>query len=89
MRILEDDDSRPVDREMLRIIQTPQTFRADVLLPAFQQEYTTAFTDEATVVEANGGTVFLTMGERSNIKVTTPEDMIVVEALLKDRAAHA
>jgi 2-C-methyl-D-erythritol 4-phosphate cytidylyltransferase len=89
MRILEDDDSRPVDREMLRIIQTPQTFRADVLLPAFQQEYTTAFTDEATVVEATGGTVFLTMGERSNIKVTTPEDMIIAEALLKDRAAHA
>lgn len=89
MRILEDDDSRPVDREMMRIIQTPQTFRADVLLPAFQQEYVPAFTDEATVVEANGGTVFLTMGERSNIKVTTPEDMIIAEALLKDRAAHA
>jgi 2-C-methyl-D-erythritol 4-phosphate cytidylyltransferase len=89
MRILEDDDSRPVDREMLRIIQTPQTFRADVLLPAFQQEYVPAFTDEATVVEANGGTVFLTMGERGNIKVTTPEDMIIAEALLKDRAARA
>lgn len=85
MRIIEDDDSRPVDREQMRVIQTPQTFRSDILLLAYQQEYQTSFTDEATVVEAFGGTVFLVDGERSNIKVTTPEDMIIAEALLKAR----
>ncbi len=85
MRIIEDDDSRPVDREQMRVIQTPQTFRSDILIPAYRQEYQTSFTDEATVVEAFGGTVFLVDGERSNIKVTTPEDMIIAEALLKAR----
>jgi 2-C-methyl-D-erythritol 4-phosphate cytidylyltransferase len=69
----------------MRIIQTPQTFKAEVILPAFAQEYQAAFTDEATVVEAYGDNVYLVQGERSNIKVTTPEDMIVAEALLKAR----
>lgn len=85
MRILEDEDSRPIDREQMRIIQTPQTFKAEVILPAFQQEYQVAFTDEATVVEAYGDNVYLVDGEKSNIKVTTPEDMIVAEALLNTR----
>lgn len=89
MRILEDEDSRPIDREQMRIIQTPQTFKAEVILPAFNQEYQAAFTDEATVVEAYGDVVYLVDGERSNIKVTTPEDMIVAEALLKARESHA
>jgi 2-C-methyl-D-erythritol 4-phosphate cytidylyltransferase len=89
MRVLEDEDSRPIDREQMRIIQTPQTFRAEVILPAFAQEYQAAFTDEATVVEAYGDTVHLVDGERSNIKVTTPEDMIVAAALLKAREDNA
>jgi len=83
MRIIEDDDSRPLDREYMRIIQTPQTFRSDVILPAFEQEYQQAFTDEATVVENVGITVYLIEGERSNIKLTTAEDMLIAEALLK------
>ncbi len=89
MRIIEDDESRPIDREMMRIIQTPQTFRSEIILPAFEQEYQASFTDEATVVEANGGIVFLAEGEKGNIKVTTPEDMIVAEALLKARNNNA
>lgn len=89
MRLVTEDNSKPVDREQLRIIQTPQTFRADVLLPAFAQEYQPAFTDEATVVEAYGTKVYLVEGERSNIKLTTPEDMVVAEALLKERLQHA
>ncbi len=89
MRLVEDDKSRPVDRSQLRIIQTPQTFRADILLPAFKQPYTDAFTDEATVVEAHGTKIYLVEGERSNIKVTTPEDLIIAEALLHARIHHA
>lgn len=85
MRIIEDEDSRPIDREQMRIIQTPQTFRSEIILPAFEQEHQPSFTDEATVVEAYGDVVYLTEGERSNIKVTTPEDIIVAEALLKAR----
>jgi 2-C-methyl-D-erythritol 4-phosphate cytidylyltransferase len=82
MRMVKDDGSEPIDRERLRIIQTPQTFRGSILLPAFQQAYVESFTDEATVAEAYGTRVYLIAGERSNIKVTTPEDMIIAEALL-------
>jgi 2-C-methyl-D-erythritol 4-phosphate cytidylyltransferase len=71
------DYSEPVDRSSLRIIQTPQTFKASVLLPAMMQPYREAFTDEATVVESFGEKTYLTEGEKSNIKITTPEDMAV------------
>lgn len=78
-----DDSSEAIDRDLLCSIQTPQTFRSDIILPAFKQPYHTAFTDEATVVESNGMNVYLIEGERRNIKVTTPEDMIIAEAFLK------
>ena len=89
MRIIEDDDSRPIDREYMRIIQTPQTFRSDIIVPAFEQTYQASFTDEATVVESYGTNIYLIEGERSNIKVTTPEDMVIAEALIKDRMQNA
>lgn len=83
MRITDGDTSHPVNRDHMRVIQTPQTFRTEVILPAFRQEYVPAFTDEATVVEAYGTAIFLCEGEKRNIKVTTPEDMIIAEALMK------
>lgn len=89
MRIVDGDNSRPVDRQNMRSIQTPQTFRSDILLPAFEQGYRAEFTDEATVVEAYGEEVYLVEGEKSNIKLTTPEDMLVAETILKSRMEHA
>lgn len=89
MRIVDGDHSQPVDRQHMRSIQTPQTFRADILLPAFEQGYSAEFTDEATVVEAYGEEVYLVEGEKSNIKLTTPEDMLVAETILKSRMEHA
>lgn len=89
MRIIDGDSSKPTDREQMRLIQTPQTFRSDIILPAFQQEYNASFTDEATVCEASGTKIFLAEGERSNIKVTTPEDMIIAGALLNERMNDA
>lgn len=86
MRIIDGEDSSPVNRDLMRIIQTPQTFRTEVVIPAFEQPYNTAFTDEATVVEAAGIDIYLVEGEKSNIKVTTPEDMIVAEALMGAKA---
>lgn len=83
MRMLDDEDSYPIDRSLVRIIQTPQAFRGNILLQAFQQAYSESFTDEASVVEAAGGTVFLVAGARRNIKITTPEDLAVAEALMK------
>jgi 2-C-methyl-D-erythritol 4-phosphate cytidylyltransferase len=84
IRILGEEGSEPIDRELLRVIQTPQTFRSEILLPAFELEYAPAFTDEATVVEASGVQVHLIEGERGNIKVTTPDDMVIAEVLMKN-----
>ena len=83
IRMIDGDVSTAVDRDKLRIIQTPQTFRTEIILPAFQQEYDPSFTDEATVVEANGTKVYLIDGMRGNIKITTPEDMTIAETLIK------
>ncbi|PSK88024.1 2-C-methyl-D-erythritol 4-phosphate cytidylyltransferase [Taibaiella chishuiensis] len=74
--------SIPVNRDQLRIIQTPQTFRSDILLDAFSQEYQDSFTDEATVVQAYGEDVVLVEGSKKNIKVTTPEDLLIAAALM-------
>jgi len=73
----------PEKRDALRAIQTPQTFRSDIILPAFEQPYSEDFTDEATVVEAWGKTIFLIDGERENIKITLPADLVIAEHLLK------
>lgn len=81
VRFMEDGISRPIDREKLRIIQTPQTFKTGILLPAYQIAYRPSFTDEATVVEASGQSIHLMSGLRNNIKITTPEDMLRAEAL--------
>jgi 2-C-methyl-D-erythritol 4-phosphate cytidylyltransferase len=67
--------SEVVDRNTLRAVQTPQTFRSEILLPAFQVSYDASFTDEATVVERQGGKIHLVQGEESNIKITVPADL--------------
>ncbi len=85
MRVIQNEQSKPIDRNTLRIIQTPQTFKSSILVPAYQQEFKEIFTDEATVVEAYGRTIYLVEGERNNIKITTPEDMVIVEAIIKEK----
>ena len=77
--------SRIVDRRRLRIVQTPQVFRADILRRAYEAEYRAEFTDDASVVEAAGHPVCLAEGERGNLKLTTPEDFTIAEALIAAR----
>ncbi len=76
--------SSVVDRSLLRAVQTPQVFRADWLRAAYAQPYDEAFTDDASVVEASGCGITLCEGERSNIKITVPEDLAVARALLSE-----
>jgi 2-C-methyl-D-erythritol 4-phosphate cytidylyltransferase len=78
------DGNRAVDREQFKIIQTPQTFLSEWLLPAFELPYDPMFTDEATVVERQGHRIRLVQGEEANIKITRPLDLVVAEALLKN-----
>ena len=82
IRMEKENYPEAVDRNLVKIIQTPQTFLSNILLPAFEQQYQETFTDEATVVEAFGKHIFLIEGEKNNIKVTTPIDLIVAENLL-------
>ena len=77
--------SQIIDRRFLRIVQTPQIFRADILRRAYEAEYRAEFTDDASVVEAIGQTVCLAEGERENLKLTTPGDFVVAEALIAAR----
>jgi 2-C-methyl-D-erythritol 4-phosphate cytidylyltransferase len=56
-------------------VQTPQIFRSDILRKAYEQAFSPTFTDDASVVEAMGSKIWLVEGEKSNIKLTTPEDM--------------
>lgn len=74
-----------VDREKLRIIQTPQTFRSTTLKSSFSQEYREEFTDEASVLEFNGIRVHLIEGEQTNIKLTFREDLEFAEWKLNKR----
>ena len=82
-RKVEGNDSKIIDRSALRIVQTPQVFNADVLRKAYEQEFSAAFTDDASVVEFFGEKITLCDGERGNIKITTPEDMIIATALIE------
>jgi 2-C-methyl-D-erythritol 4-phosphate cytidylyltransferase len=81
IRLISGESHHVVDRNLVKIIQTPQTFLSSVLLPAFEQPYQPSFTDEATVVEAAGHSVRLIEGEYSNLKITRPQDLIVAESL--------
>ena len=81
-RRVEGDNSYIVPRSDLRIVQTPQVFKAQLLRDAYSVEYSSAFTDDASVVEAYGGHIMLIDGERTNIKITTPEDIALAESFL-------
>ena len=75
--------SQTVPRNDYRLVQTPQTFDIQLLKAANRQPYNDNFTDDASVVEAFGQEITLVEGNRENIKITTPYDMIVAEALIK------
>lgn len=82
IRRLDGDESETVDRNKYKLVQTPQVFTVDLLKRAYNQKYTTLFTDDASVVEALGEKVTLVNGNRENIKITTPFDLIIANALV-------
>ena len=75
--------TRTVPRDEYRLVQTPQTFDIQLLKAANRQPYNDGFTDDASVVESYGHAITLVEGNRENIKITTPYDIIVAEALCK------
>jgi 2-C-methyl-D-erythritol 4-phosphate cytidylyltransferase len=86
MRQLSDDSKTiiSVDRSKYFFVQTPQIFRSDILLAAYKQEYQTGFTDDVSVVESSGiCRPVMVKGNRENIKITTPFDLVIAQALMK------
>ena len=84
VRLLTEDGNDALDRDLVKLVQTPQTFYSKMLLPAFNIDYKDKFTDEATVVEAFGLTVKLVEGDENNIKITKPVDMLIAEKILDE-----
>lgn len=82
LRTISDKGSTPINRLLVRQVQTPQVFNAALIKKAYLQEYRTEFTDDATVLENTGVKINLVEGNRENIKITTPEDLIISNALL-------
>jgi len=87
VRLLTATGNKIVDRNKVRLIQTPQTFHSKILLPAYKIDYKDKFTDEASVVEAYGIAINLIDGEKNNIKITTPEDLFIAEYILKEKSS--
>lgn len=83
IRELTPEGSRAVPRDSYQLVQTPQCFRADILRRAYEQPEQSYFTDDASVVEQLGEKVVLVEGNYRNIKITTPEDLILAEAFAK------
>lgn len=76
-------ENKNVFRGDYRLVQTPQVFDIQLLKEANKQEYKDSFTDDASVVEGIGQKVTMVEGNRENIKITTPFDIKIAEALLK------
>ena len=79
IRKITPDGSQPVDRESLRLVQTPQCFKNEWIKKAYQQSYSVDFTDDASVVQKAGYSINLINGNRENIKITTPDDLKLAE----------
>lgn len=79
------DQSVSVDRTLYLSVQTPQTFRSDQILKAYKQNFDTTFTDDASVAEKAGFPIFMVEGNRENIKITNPTDLVVAEAFLRKK----
>jgi len=82
LRIVNEENSKPVDRLLVKQIQTPQVFHSRLLKKAYCQSYLPEFTDDATVLEKTGEKIRLVDGNRENIKITNPEDLIIAQHLL-------
>jgi len=85
VRIVGENSNSPFDRKVLRSIQTPQCFYLSILRKAYNQTDFQAFTDDAGLVEGLGIAIHLFEGNPENIKITSPFDLVIAEAILNKR----
>ena len=85
LRMVTNGINKAVSRDDFKVVQTPQCFKTNMLQKAFEVEYKNSFTDDATVFENAGRMVSLVEGNIENIKITLPSDLLIAEALLKNK----
>lgn len=85
VRMITAEGNEALERDRVKLVQTPQTFYSKILLPAFNIDYKDKFTDEASVVEAFGLKIYLVEGEENNFKITVPADLIAAEKIIAER----
>ena len=83
LRRINSAENKAVNRAEIFAVQTPQVFKVDLLKDAFIRNSDITFTDEASLIEAVGHTVSSIQGDRDNIKITFPEDILIASILLK------
>ena len=88
-QILPDGSSVTRSRDEYRLVQTPQTFPLALLRQAYQQPYSEAFTDDASVVETMGKEITMVEGNKENIKLTTPADLNYAQFMIHNYEALA
>ncbi len=81
VRLLTENGSQILDRQLLRLVQTPQVFPATRLKSAYETAFDPAFTDDASLAEKSGVRILLIKGEESNFKITTPFDWMLADSL--------
>ena len=84
LRKLTDGGNEACDRSMFKAVQTPQVFKSELLMAAYNQPFNSSFTDDASVVETLLP-IHLVEGDTDNIKITTPFDLQMAELILKSR----
>ena len=82
LRMISGEENKTINRLQVKQVQTPQVFNTDLIKNAYLQEYMPEFTDDATVLERTGVKINLVDGNRENIKITNPEDLVISTALL-------
>jgi len=82
VRMITEQGNIPVNRHSLRIIQTPQVFNARLIKKAYLRDFSSEITDDAMLLEKTGEMIHLVEGNRENIKITNPEDLVIAGALI-------
>ncbi len=84
-RIANGEITQAIERQTLRIVQTPQGFNAALLREAYNTPFDARFTDDASLIEAMGEPIYCVEGSRENIKITTLQDLATAEAIIERR----
>ncbi|MTI30969.1 2-C-methyl-D-erythritol 4-phosphate cytidylyltransferase [Xanthovirga aplysinae] len=87
IRKLENSYTVALDRNLYRLVQTPQVFRTEIIKKAYDQSEKAEMTDDASVAESAGLKIELVPGHYENIKITTPEDLYLAEAILRRKSS--